>query len=153
MCRFKEIKCGWEISAHNVPVTLLLNKSEKYARVKYRWIALWKRKHDDGKVQEIKISVPKDFRTDGNSIPKWLYWLGQKWGVSAPAAVVHDKNYHDCTWTREDADKCFYDMCLELGVSKWKASMMYRGLRAFGWMHWKPQEDREQTHVNHIERA
>jgi len=145
MCRFKEIKCGWEISTHNVPVTLLLNKSEKYARVKRRWVARWEK--DDG--THVDFSIPRDYRTDGNSIPSALYWLEHKWGTSAPAAVVHDKNYEDGLISRLDADKCFYDMCIKLGVSKWRAWMMYRGLRAFGWMHYK--EDKEQTHVNYVE--
>ena len=143
MCRFDLIECGKEISADNVPMKLLLSKTWRHARVERRWFAVW-----DRGFEKRKIRIPKDFRTDFASIPRPLWWFAPPIGRYAAAAVCHDKLYHDAEWCREDADKCFYDLMLKLGVKQWKAWLMYQAVRKFGWMHYKPTEDKETTHFN-----
>jgi len=78
-----------------------------------------------------KIVVPRGFRTDLASVPRIFWVLIPPFGRYSQAAVVHDYLYrmeHD----RKEADSIFYDLMIEYGVWKWKAIIMYLGVRAFG---------------------
>ena len=80
----------------------------------------------------------------------WLLFLGvavilllaliTKLGRYNKAAVVHDYLYQE-GWhlgiSRKDADRCFLDGMKDLGVSKWKRTVMYCMVRLFSWAAWK----------------
>lgn len=81
-----------------------------------------------------KITVPKGFVTDFASIPRPLWSIvGEPSGPWAPAAVVHDFCYRTKFLSRVEADQLFRDACIELGVRRTKAWVMWLALRSAGW--------------------
>ena len=76
--------------------------------------------------------VPNGFVTDFASIPKWLHWLMPPIGRYGKAAVIHDYLYVNAIESKEYADNIFYDAMLVLKVSKWKAKIMYLGVKLGG---------------------
>lgn len=86
------------------------------------------------------ITVPAGFKSDGASIPRFL------WATISPAidprtlraAICHDYIYRvqPARWTRKDADMMFYEFCREDGLSWWPAQKAYYGLRLFGGAAW-----------------
>lgn len=96
-----------------------------------------------------RFKVPAGARTDGASIPRFLWRLcGHP--LQAPrvyAALLHDWLYGnggcddgDWTWPsdllREDADGCYYALLRHFGVPAWRAKVEYWALRLFGGAHW-----------------
>ncbi len=95
---------------------------------------LWKRLY-------IEIHVKRGFETDFASIP-WIFrWLISKLGRYNKPAVVHDAIYQNAIpghiFTRAEADLCFLDGMADLGVVKWKRTLMYWAVRLFGWLAWR----------------
>jgi len=85
--------------------------------------------------------VPAGALTDGASIPRAL-WLVCGQPMEVPrlyAALVHDYLYAggDPEATRKDADDLYRDLCVALGVPKWRACIEWAALRAFGDGHWQ----------------
>lgn len=83
-----------------------------------------------------KITVPKGFKTDLASTPKFLWLTFPPFGKYTDAAIVHDYLYSkDCVYNAIDramADKIFLELMKELGVPLWKRQAMYRAVRLFG---------------------
>ena len=109
----------------------------------------------------LKITVPKGFKTDGASIPRWLWSIlgvGRD-GLHRAAAVVHDFLYKhqgrlpkgslqimrkdgawedsDYTPTRRDSDKLFLNIMKDAGVILWRRRLMYRAVRVAGKEAWE----------------
>lgn len=95
-----------------------------------------------------RVTVPINFITDGASCPKILWSLCSPMsGPQVEAAVLHDFLYskdsssltkgilysHD----RKQADQIFYDTMISNRTSKWKAKLIYRGVRLCGSRSWK----------------
>ena len=84
-------------------------------------------------------TVPRGFRSDGMSVPRWL------WGVISPQisaetlepSIIHDYLYNAKICTREEADEWYYDALLENGYSPKKAKVVFRAVRIFGARHWR----------------
>lgn len=99
-----------------------------------------------------KVTVPRDFITDGASIPRFLWRLcGSPMDLPRVyAAIVHDFLYEyphtvkvvtdvstvERSCTRSEADKTYRDYQIALGISKVKAYTEYYALRMFGGGHW-----------------
>lgn len=110
-----------------------------------------------------RLRIAAGFEYDGASVPRPLWSLTgiERDGLQRAAALVHDTLYRcdgvlgdwivqevwsegrqewetesDVRWTREQTDRLFCRMLREGGVSMLKRRMMYRGVRAFGWMYW-----------------
>lgn len=89
------------------------------------------------------VFVPKGFKTDGASIPRFL-WRVCGHPYEAPrvfAAIVHDGLYGNEKWspsgmTRAEADRVYRELLIKLGVSKTAAYVEYAALRLFGSSHW-----------------
>lgn len=85
--------------------------------------------------------IPRYFQSDGASVPKFM------WDSISPqvhpktlrAALAHDYIYRTQPegWTKEDADKMFYDLMVEDGFSKFRAWLAYKGVSWFGDLAWK----------------
>ena len=80
--------------------------------------------------------APKGFCTDGATIPRFLWRV-----LGAPMetktigpAIRHDWHYADGDLSRKDADDEFYSDLRDNGVSLWKASLFWLGVRLFGWI-------------------
>lgn len=98
-----------------------------------------------------RFTVPAGTRTDGASIPRFLWRLcGHP--LQAPrvyAATLHDWLYEGADpdgWTdgarpsevsREDADECYRALSRHFGIPWWKANIEYYALRWFGKAHYK----------------
>ena len=83
-------------------------------------------------VDDKEITVPMGFKTDLASVPRIFWVLLPPFGRYSQAAVIHDFLYHSGQFTRKESDKIFYELMLRYGTYKWKAKIMYRGVRMFG---------------------
>jgi len=96
--------------------------------------------------------VPRGTRTDGASIPRFLWRLcGHP--LQAPrvyAALLHDWLYGGdgpedaseasawpCDLTRKEADECYRALLRHFGVPAWAATIEYYALRLAGGSHYK----------------
>lgn len=87
------------------------------------------------------ICVKKNFITDGASRPQATGSLCNRMsGPEAEAAVLHDWLYSRDSGPglrRKQADQLFYDAMIAEGVSKWRAKLIYAGVRMGGQKSWK----------------
>ena len=89
-------------------------------------------------VDGLPFTVPKDFLTDGASIPRILWRVcGHPLSTKRlPIAVFHDWLYwQGRPFSRDQADEIYRDGLLALGFPKWKANLEYYALRWFGGAH------------------
>ncbi|MBA7657304.1 hypothetical protein ES703_65241 [subsurface metagenome] len=84
-----------------------------------------------------RITVPVGFITDFASSPFIVWSFIPKWGKYGKAAIVHDYLYQTKQRTRKEADDIFREAMGVLGVASWRISLMYWGVRSFGWLAWK----------------
>ena len=90
----------------------------------------------------VEITVPKGFFYDGASTPKFLWWVLPRDGVHRAAALIHDWIYARNrrggakNFTRKDADKLFYQMLKDYGLTSWKAFAAYKAVRFGGRFYW-----------------
>jgi hypothetical protein len=83
------------------------------------------------------IHVPADFVTDFASVPRAFWSLIPPWGSYGKAAVVHDYCYGAELYPRKRCDEIFLEAMTVLEVPTWKRQLMYRMVRAFGWISWR----------------
>ena len=92
--------------------------------------------HVGSKYSKNVITIPKGFITDFASVP-WMLWSWlPSWGKYGKAAVVHDYLYQHHQVSRGMSDLIFYEAMLVGDTRKWKARLMYFGVRLFGWLVW-----------------
>lgn len=71
------------------------------------------------------------FVTDFASIPRIVGWMFGD--IAHRASLPHDYEYSNKgTLTREMADEVLFEACLLSGIPKWKARLIYAGVRAGG---------------------
>lgn len=90
----------------------------------------------DSDVLNARVTVPEGFQTDLASVPRLpvVYLLAGATGNEA--AVVHDFLYSTQPCTRKQADDVFHEALLAAGAPRWRAWMMWCGVRAGGGSHW-----------------
>lgn len=81
---------------------------------------------------------PRNFHTDGASIPKAFHSIIGPFGLYFAAALTHDWLYtkasqQDLPLTRKQADQVFLDGMEHLGVNLPTRHAMHRAVRLFGW--------------------
>lgn len=88
----------------------------------------------EGNREEVKAGL----RTDFASIPRLFWRICPPWGLSMRGAAAHDQIYNDLDtkWTRQEADRMFYEVMRQDGVPLWQAQTMYRAVQTFGWIRW-----------------
>lgn len=89
-----------------------------------------------------EIIVPPMFTTDFASVPRLPFAYALFGGLGNRAAVLHDYLYSERKFDRETCDKVFYAALVVCGVSKWKAYMMYLGVRVGGGSYWDNPRER-----------
>lgn len=90
-------------------------------------------------VDGMMFTVPAGFKTDGASIPRFLWRLcGHPLETRRfPIAVLHDWLYEvDQGLTRQQVDEIYRDGLVSLGFSKFAANTEYYALRLFGGSRW-----------------
>lgn len=83
------------------------------------------------------FAAPVGFITNFASVPRLFWSILAPWGRHMKAAVMHDYFYRTGCVSRLDADRLFYRMMKQLGVSWWRRHTMYRTVRLFGAKHYK----------------
>lgn len=58
--------------------------------------------------------------------------------IGQEESLPHDLAYSKRTMTRALADRMLYEACVLNGVPRWKAVLIYLGVRIGGGSHWKP---------------
>ncbi|KKL57049.1 hypothetical protein LCGC14_2239270 [marine sediment metagenome] len=109
------------------PLLVEVMPSGKRFKLLYPFTYYWRR-------YGIKVSVPAGFVTS-------------KLGRYNKAAVLHDRAYQKqmvivagwSVWqiTRQQADLLFLDAMIDLGVVKWKRTVMFGFVRMWGWLSWR----------------
>lgn len=98
------------------------------------------------------LRIPKGFRYDGASVPRWLWSLSglSRDGIHRAAALVHDYLYenkgfqendkHEYWLTRKEVDKVFREMLIDVGVADHRVFLAYWGARIGGHFYWNDFE-------------
>lgn len=82
------------------------------------------------------VKVPKDFVTDGASVPSVAWSVVSPYTDAYPAAIIHDMRYKNPKWTfRKAADVEFYENLRACGVFIPRALIAYYSVRLIGWRH------------------
>lgn len=86
-----------------------------------------------------RVSILAGFVSDLLSIPRvaWRLVGHPAQGLAQPAGVVHDALYCTQLLPRAVADAYFYRLLLANGVSRCRAWVMFRAVRAFGGAVWR----------------
>lgn len=89
-------------------------------------------------INALKYTIKQGFVSDGMSIPKffWRVISPQIDAITLEPSIKHDYLYQVKITTRLEADQMYRDWLLENGFAKWKANVVYYGLRWFGASHW-----------------
>ncbi len=84
------------------------------------------------------VEVPAGAMTDFASIPRIFWAFLPPYWTYGRAAVIHDYLYmqDDHIYSRKEVDGIFLQGMLDLGVNKWKRTLMYGCVRVFGAIHW-----------------
>lgn len=88
-----------------------------------------------------ELTVPSGFKSDGASVPR-LFWrlvFPPEETMALRGAFFRDYIYrtHLKGWTREEADRMFYDVIVYDGVPKWRAWLAFVAVRYFGRYAWE----------------
>jgi hypothetical protein len=83
---------------------------------------------------EYIITVKPGLPTDGASIPRWAWRVigGPFSGLYLGPALIHDALYAAEAMDRKKQDEIFLHAMKHVGVSGWKANVMYRAVRIGG---------------------
>lgn len=90
--------------------------------------------HKDDKTS---FEIPKGFKTDFASIPRFLWVFISPTGKHDKAAVLHDYLYRTRKVTRRDADMLFLEGMTVQKVASWRKYSMFIAVRLFGWRFYK----------------
>jgi hypothetical protein len=83
------------------------------------------------------VMVPPGFVTDFASVPRIPVVYELCGDTSSEASVVHDWAYTQHFCTRAQADAVLKEASLATGVPRWRAWLMWAGVRVFGGSHWR----------------
>lgn len=86
------------------------------------------------KLYDVKAVVPKDYLTDGMSIPKWLQPIvGEPFeGTTLRAALFHDALCHDQKAANQEITHQLFELILKLdGFPFWRRKAAYLAVVAY----------------------
>lgn len=81
-----------------------------------------------------RIDIPEGFVTDFASIPRIFWRVLPPWDKHVTASVIHDWLYKSGRVSRALADQIFLWAMEDIGVAKWKRTVIYWGVRVGGWV-------------------
>lgn len=96
---------------------------------------------------KMQLAVPAGFITDLASVPRLPFAYLLAGGIGHAAAVLHDWLYSCHAVDRKTADNLFYEALVALGISRWRAYLMWIGVRAGGWASWDAEGSKQLPHV------
>lgn len=83
-----------------------------------------------------KIVIPKNFLTDGASVPRLFWSIIPPWGRYGRAAVVHDYLYRWQKTSRRQADDTLLEAMWVSDCKAWEYLTIWFAVRLFGWRSW-----------------
>jgi hypothetical protein len=83
------------------------------------------------------IEVPASFETDFASVPRLPLTFSLLGQYGHAAAVLHDWLYRTGSLNREAADRVFFNALRSSGIARWRAYLMWAGVRIAGASHYK----------------
>lgn len=83
-----------------------------------------------------RLTVPVDFATDFASVPRLPVVFELVGAYGHAAAVLHDWLYRTATLPREQADRVFFNALRSSGIARWRAWLMWSGVRIGGARHY-----------------
>ena len=83
-------------------------------------------------------TIPEGFQSDGMSIPRffWRFISPQLDFQTLIPSIQHDFAYMYHIGERRDIDKWYRNLLVAYGMPKWKADIVYMGVRLGGSSHW-----------------
>ncbi len=103
--------------------------------------------------RDIQITVPKDFIFDFASVPRLLTNIFPKSGARYDrASCLHDWLYATKRFSRKISDQIFFEAMLSDRVPKWKAKLMYFGVRIGGWYAWEKHTKKDVEKMKELRR-
>jgi hypothetical protein len=94
------------------------------------------------------LVAPAGFVTDLASVPRMPFAYLLAGGIGHAAAVIHDWLYCCHRVPRSTADAVFYEALRVLGVPRWRAWLMWAGVRIGGAHPWRASGQRQPQHVD-----
>lgn len=82
------------------------------------------------------IEVPAWFETDFASVPRCPLTFSLMGQYGHAAAVIHDWLYSTGQLSRADADRVFLNALRSSGIARWRAYLMWAGVRIGGYPHY-----------------
>jgi hypothetical protein len=88
------------------------------------------------------ITIPKGYKWDLSSVPRFLWWLLPPDGDFQIAALIHDYLYENKLFYRKFADVEMYKWSIAVSGTARKSFrnidnvLRYKGVRWFGWYVW-----------------
>lgn len=83
------------------------------------------------------ITVPAGFIFNWMSIPRLFWWFAHPMeSDTIIASLVHDHCFYTRKYSLSKSDWIFYDALIACQVNKYKAFVLYRGLRLWSWYVW-----------------
>lgn len=79
-----------------------------------------------------KIVVPAGAESDGASTPRFLWRLIPPFGNYWKAALLHDFLYRKTSRPKKECDLIFLEAMKSCGVNRFRAKVIYNGVRFFG---------------------
>lgn len=76
--------------------------------------------------------MPAGFTSDFASVPRLPLTYALLGAYGHAAAVLHDWLYYSTTLSRADADRVFFNALRSSGIARWRARLMYAGVRIGG---------------------
>ncbi|WP_019024076.1 MULTISPECIES: DUF1353 domain-containing protein [unclassified Thioalkalivibrio] len=90
-----------------------------------------------------RYTAPLGFVTDFASVPRLPLAYLLTGNTAHKAAAVHDYLYDAGITSRKRADQVFREAMRDSGVPYWRRAMMYRAVRAGGWLPWNRYRRRD----------
>lgn len=70
--------------------------------------------------------------SNGANVPRPFRWFLKPMGILIEASIFHDYYYDYGIKTKSYADRSFYKIARDFGVSKFKAKLAYTAVKLFG---------------------
>lgn len=82
------------------------------------------------------VHIPAGFRSDGASVPRWLWWAVNPKEFAPEPSVAHDFLYKWGLGTRYAADLWYLGALLCCGYGLFLSLIVFICVRVFGGRHW-----------------
>jgi hypothetical protein len=105
------------------------NRSERLARINQPFLYA-------SDLLGFTLTIPKNFLTDGASVPRLFWSILPPWGDYGKAAIVHDYLYRWQRTPKAVADKVLLEGMWVLGCAFWEYAAIYLAVHWFGSAAW-----------------